>query len=159
MPYRYGGATSSVNIGEATQSRLMSFLTNAVETLGLVGLNSCDFILHHDEIYMLEINPRLSASIDLYKPVEGNLFAAHASACKGEYVTHFEMDGGAKAHQIIYAEDDLMVDFNQQWPEWVCDIPQPNQLIYAGMPICTVIAEAEKPERAKQLVKERAVFI
>jgi len=159
MPYRYGGATSSANIGDATQSRLMSFLTNVVETLGLVGLNSCDFILHHDEIYMLEINPRLSASIDLYRPVEGNLFAAHVSACKGEHVKQLKMDGCAKAHQIIYAKVDWMADANLQWPEWVCDIPQPNQLIYAGMPICTVIAEAEKPERAKQLVKERAVFI
>jgi uncharacterized protein len=159
MPYRYGGATSRVNLDETIKSRLMHFLMGVVKKLGLVGLNSCDFILQHDEIYMLEINPRLSASIDLYRPVEGNLFAAHAAACKGESVKQFVTSASAIAHQIIYATNDLMINDHQHWPDWVCDIPQPNQHISAGMPICTVIAEADKAEQAKQLVKERAVFI
>jgi uncharacterized protein len=160
MPYRYGGATSSVNLDELVKSRLMRFLLEVVKSLGLVGLNSCDFILHQDEIYMLEINPRLSASIDLYKPVEESLFTAHVAACKGESVKQFVASaGGAKAHQIIYAKKDLIINDDQHWPDWVCDIPHPNQYITAGMPICTVIAEADMAEQAKQLVKERAVFI
>jgi uncharacterized protein len=159
MPYRYGGCASKAFLSATTTSHLTGFLTMVVQKLGLLGLNSCDFILHHEDIYMLEINPRLSASMDLYQALDGGLFAAHLAACKGGVVKPVATSANAKAQQVVYAQNDMVISDKQHWPAWVSDIPQAEQQIAAGMPICTVSAEADNMEQAKQLVQTRAVFI
>jgi uncharacterized protein len=158
-PYRYGGAVSHATPTGMNKDSLLNFLQAITDSFELVGLNSCDFILDHDALYVLEINPRLSASVDLYEVVDGNLFSAHINACMQKEVGPLVVSENAKAHQIIYAKKDFEVNESQVWPDWVCDIPQPNAKISAGMPICTVTAKAENAEYAKKLVKERAVFI
>jgi predicted ATP-grasp superfamily ATP-dependent carboligase len=61
--------------------------------------------------------------------------------------------------QVVYAEKIAKVPFDMDWPEWVCDIPQPGSVITAGAPICTVIAEARTAKMAKQKVLQRAASL
>ena len=158
-PYRYGGAVSQATPTGINKESLLDFLQAITDSFELVGLNSCDFILDDDVLYALEINPRLSASIDLYDVIEGNLFSAHIDACMQREVACLTISKEAKAHQIIYAKNDLIVKKDQEWSDWVRDIPQPGSKISAGMPVCTVIAQADNAEKAKKLVKERSVLI
>jgi len=158
-PYRYGGAVSHATPTGLNKESLLNFLQAITDAFRLVGLNSCDFILNHDVLYALEINPRLSASVDLYDVIEGNLLSAHIDACLQREVGLFTVSKKAKAHQVIYAKNDLIVNKSQEWSDWVRDIPQPGSRIAAGMPVCTVIAQADNAYKAKKLVKERLVLI
>jgi predicted ATP-grasp superfamily ATP-dependent carboligase len=65
----------------------------------------------------------------------------------------------SKAHQVVYAEHSLSVKDDIIWPEWVCDVPKLGSRFSVGMPICTVIAEAETASLAKVMVNERALAI
>jgi len=158
-PYRFGGAVSHVELNGNIQNKLTEFIQSITQTLGLKGLNSCDFLVQDNEVFALEINPRLSASLSLYQAKRGKLFAAHAAACLGQLQEWPVVDQSSRAIQIVYANQIAKVPAEMDWPEWVCDIPQPDSVIPAGAPICSVIADARTAKLAKQKVLERAASL
>ncbi|MES2579377.1 MAG: ATP-grasp domain-containing protein [Pseudomonadota bacterium] len=158
-PYRFGGLVSHTILSEVVQNKLREFLQLITEKLALKGLNSCDCLVQNDDVLMLEINPRLSASVGLYQAKRGNLFASHVAACLGQLDSWPVAGKESRALQIIYANKTEKVPAEMNWPEWVCDVPQPNSVIPAGAPICSVIAEARTARLAKQKVLERAASL
>jgi uncharacterized protein len=155
FPYRYGGAVGHFPISEKVKNTIETFVQNATIYLKLRGLNSADFIVDGDEVYALEINPRLSATLDLYRAKKGDLFAAHVAACLGRLEDWPIIDKHARAHFVVYAYEAVSVPATMDWPDWVRDIPQPNSEIPADAPICTVVADARTAKRAKQKLFER----
>ena len=127
----------------------------ATQHFGLRGINSCDFLVHDDSVYMLEINPRLSASLQLHQAKKGDLFAAHVQACLNQQIDWPVVDKQSRAMQIIYANKTVLVPAEMDWPDWVADIPQLLSEITAGSPICTVITEARTAKLAKQKLLQR----
>ncbi|MES2501491.1 MAG: ATP-grasp domain-containing protein [Pseudomonadota bacterium] len=159
FPYRFGGAVSQIELSEAVQHKLTAFVMSITKELGLKGLNSCDCIVHDEDVFMLEINPRLSASVGLYEAKRSNLFEAHVASCLGRLSEWPIADKQSRAMQIIYANKIAKVPLDMDWPEWVCDIPQPNSVIPTGMPICSVMADARTAKLAKQKVLQRAASL
>jgi len=156
-PFRYGGAVSNIDISEMAKVRFEHYVNQLSKAIGLVGLNSCDAICDGDRIYVLEINPRLSATMDLYTDYQ--LFKKHMAAGNGEMV-EFEQDfTKSHAQYVIYAEHAMTIKGDIVWPAWVYDRPVAGSFLTAGMPVCTVVAEAETAEQAKYLVLERAVLM
>ena len=163
LPYRFGGAVSHADLSENVKATVTEFIAKATLFFGLKGINSCDFLLHENKVYMLEINPRLSASLQLYSAKKSDLFAAHMQACVGELKQWPTVEKQAKAMHIVYANIaanmPIKVPENMDWPDWVCDIPQPNSEIAAGAPICTVLADARIAKLARKKVMQRVALL
>ena len=159
QPYRFGGAVSHAELNESVKKVISEIVAKATAFFGLNGINSCDFLLHDNAIYMLEINPRLSATVGLYACKKGNLFAAHVQACEGNLQCWPVVEKQAHAMHIVYANNTANVPIDMDWPDWVSDIPQPNSEIPAGAPICTVLADARSAKLAKQKVLQRAASL
>jgi uncharacterized protein len=160
LPYRYGGVVGHFPLPEKVKNIIEQFVQNAAKHLQLRGLNSADFIVDGEDVYALEINPRLSASFDCYKAKKGDLFAAHVAACMGDLqdwpINDWPViDKHARAHFVVYAHEAVSVPPDMTWPDWVRDMPQNGADIAAGEPICTVIADARTAKRAKQKLFER----
>lgn len=165
MPYRYGGAVSHWPLPKSIQQQLICAAQKLTEAVGLRGLNSLDAMLQEEQLWVLEVNPRLSASFDLYamnleqtnldQTNSGSLFDVHLNACHGE-LSHWQPVKQAKAHHIVYAPWRLQAPETTFWPEWVADLPLPNSLIPADHPVCTVLAVADDAEAARDLVLSRA---
>ena len=153
-PFRYSGAVSHVNISNLAKVRFEAYVSRLSQAIGLVGLNSCDAICDGDEIYLLEINPRLSATVGLY--VNDHLLEKHIAAVQGHAIESEHVCKESHAHQIIYTEHAVTLQDDIMWPDWVLDRPKYGSSIEAGMPICTVIAQAETADQAKKLANERA---
>ncbi len=154
-PFRYGGAVSNVAMNDEAKARLEQYVNQLSQAIGLVGLNSCDAICDGDAIYVLEINPRLSATMGLYTDYQ--LFEKHIAAFDGNAVEFEQGDTKNHAQYVIYAECEMTIKDDITWPAWVYDRPVSGSFLVAGMPVCTVIAEAETVEHAIGLVHERAV--
>ena len=158
--YRYGGAVSQIELSDLAKFRFTTYVSQLAKNLGLVGLNSCDAICDGDDIFILEINPRLSASIDLYRHMD--LLKAHIDysqiSMDGATIQYNGMDIKSCAHKVVYSDGDLTVDDKLVWPEWVSDIPK-NLFFSIGEPICTVHAAAKTALLAKQMVNERATIL
>ena len=76
--------------------------------LGLVGLNSADFLVSADAVWLLEVNPRPGATLDVFEPDEGALFAHHVAACDGR-LTPSSPSLMIKAAEIVYAPYDIVL--------------------------------------------------
>jgi uncharacterized protein len=70
--FAFSGITHAVPFSTQERALLDEWLTRLVPTLGLKGLNSLDFLKTEQGLTVLEINPRPSASMQLY---EGPLLA------------------------------------------------------------------------------------
>ncbi len=158
-PYCYGGAVSSISLPEGVRAWIATVLGRLVYATGLVGLNGLDFILDDDEPYVLEINPRPTATIDLYDAdIEGGLLALHLQACRGE-LPEIQQSDRSRAHAIVYATDALRVPAGMHWPEWCTDIPESGSLIPAGAPICSVHAHAASSAQTRDMAMVRCGFM
>jgi predicted ATP-grasp superfamily ATP-dependent carboligase len=138
---------------------MVDLLTRAVAQLAnvasLVGLNSLDFHVDGERLWLLDVNPRPGATLDIFEPPKQSLFGLHIAACAGKLATTPIYPPGAKAAAIAYADDDIPSVPALEWPKWTADRPQPGSAVKAGEPLCTVYACASDAAVAKALTEER----
>jgi predicted ATP-grasp superfamily ATP-dependent carboligase len=160
-PFLYGGALGAAVPGTRIAAQVGVALERLVSATGLVGLNGLDFIVdEHEHVQVLEINPRPTATLDLYDAdCDGGLFEWHLSACRGVLPRAVQRTGIARATAVVYAAQPLRVPDDLVWPEWASDRPRPGIWISLGAPVCTVRAEAGGRETAYRLVQERQQLI
>jgi predicted ATP-grasp superfamily ATP-dependent carboligase len=166
MPFRYGGAVGSFDLPKLLQEQLIDAAKKLTQKFGLIGLNSMDAVVQNGVAYVLEINPRLSATFDLYTNLDFNLFNLHVEICLQHSTLPKSVEPlkQAQAHAIVYAEQNTDVSAEINWPDWTVDTPHhANQFqhvkILAGEPICTALAYADNSEDAKQLVQSRVKIL
>lgn len=158
-PFQYGGAASQLKISDSVLEEFKRFIALATLHFGLKGLNSVDALLEDGQLVYLEINPRLSATMDLYATQEGSLLTSHLAAFQSNNIHFPKLLNEPKAHHIVYATTLINTQIARNWPEWVCDIPDTPQRFEVGMPICTVISNANTTQAAKKLARIRAASL
>lgn len=154
-PYRYGGIVGNANLPSAIKLALQSTAQKITAAFSLRGLNSLDVIWNDEQFWVLEINPRLSSTLDLYQSKESNLFALHVQAVGGDLSQFPTISSCSRARNVLYAAQDLLIPEDFSWPEWTADIPMPLSCIPHAQPICTVLAEADHAGDAQALVLSR----
>jgi predicted ATP-grasp superfamily ATP-dependent carboligase len=154
-PFRYGGAAGPIDIGPAQSGEIASSIASITSELGLVGLNSADFLISADAIWLLEINPRPGATLDVFEPGDGALFAHHVAACDG-HLKSYSSDLAFKAAEVVYAPYDIELREEPDWPDWVADRPSTGTRIAAGDPLCTALACGATVDLARSRANDRA---
>ena len=140
-PYRYGGAAGPVHLDTAVELRMIGAVEAVTGALGLVGLLSFDFLLAGNEPLLLEVNPRPSATLDIFDDPAGRLLRGHVAACRGERVALVpHAPQPAKAAAILYADRGPLSIDRMDWPTWTADRPAPATRILSHRPVATVFA-------------------
>ncbi|MBK8335606.1 MAG: ATP-grasp domain-containing protein [Sterolibacteriaceae bacterium] len=140
-PFAYGGAVSRVEVSPEIRAELSSKVNQLVALAGLVGLNGIDFVVDRDAFWVLEVNPRPTATLELYDPdFADGLLAAHVAVCLGEPIRLEQVWGPVRGHAIVFAPTGFRVPPYWQPESWCSDIPCPDVPIAPGMPICSVRA-------------------
>jgi predicted ATP-grasp superfamily ATP-dependent carboligase len=154
--FAYAGAVTVDDLPKAAGAAVWRAAEQLTGSLGLRGLNGLDFILEGDTAYVLELNPRPTATLDLYdQGIPCGLFTQHVQACGGRFEMGSVPHSGARAHAIVYATGAWRVPHAFAWPEWATDIPASGSVIAAGAPICTVHAGGASTQAARELVLAR----
>jgi predicted ATP-grasp superfamily ATP-dependent carboligase len=163
MPYRFAGAVSNTVLPRQVQQQFIEAAEKLTTVLGLKGMNSLDAVLEGEQLWIIELNPRLSATFHLYP----NLLQVHMQASTGELKElPNELDlakmSTSKAELIVYADQVLNIPVNFSWPDWVADIPNfenESIKIAENEPICTVFAEAQDASAAQLLVLQKTKIL
>lgn len=175
QPFRFGGIASQAELTNACKNQLSEIVNKLSTHFQLVGLNSLDVVIRNEEIFVLEINPRLSASVELYAQdcldCCIDLIGLHVACCKGKPLAASvrsqlgklcQQIKSARALQVLYAEKDMTISATNDWPDWVKDRPfikTPDELNYVNlvkeMPICTVNSQGKSVLSAKSILKTR----
>jgi uncharacterized protein len=158
-PFRYGGAVRPAVLPAAMADALTDAVQRLAAAVPLVGLNSVDFLLDADAFWLLEINPRPGATLDIFEPAETSLFALHMAASRGLLPSRPPTLAGAAAAAIAYAPHDLASVPAMDWPDWTADRQNAGTAVQAGQPVCTVLATASTAAEARELVEQRVATI
>ena len=157
-PFRYGGAAGPVDLGAERNEDIEHAVRRLGREFGLVGLNSADFLVSDDAAWLIEINPRPGATLDVFDSDQDPLLAIHVAACDGRMPTPAQRTA-RKAAQLVYAAFEGTLHFESSLPDWTADRPARGTRIKAGDPLCTVLASAWSVGEARRLIDERAVQI
>jgi predicted ATP-grasp superfamily ATP-dependent carboligase len=152
-PFRYGGAARPAALTPAEAAALGEAAARIAAAVGLVGLNSADFLLRPDGFDLLEINPRPGASLDVFD--RAPLFALHLAACAGHLPARPPAPGPAAAAMVVYAPRALVVRERFAWPDWASDRERAGP-VPAAAPLCTVRAEGADAAAARAEAERRA---
>lgn len=143
--YAYAGA-ARLQDAALTQAA-HALLKQLLPALGLVGINSIDAVWHAGRLHVLEVNPRLSASMRLYANLP--LIQAHLNSCQSRGVlSQLQPVSGEARHCIAYATSEIDLT-NLYLPLWVEDRPQGGS-VAAGQPLCSLYAEGETEMQVQQ---------
>jgi predicted ATP-grasp superfamily ATP-dependent carboligase len=154
--WRYGGAVRPAALSEAVKSEMVRAVALTASAFGLKGLASADFVLKENQPFLLEINPRPGATLDVFAGAAKPLLGLHLEAVTlGKLPRETLAIAGAAASAVVHAPNGLIVPRSMIWPAWAADLPKPGERIDKQCPICTVLARAGTRGRAKRLVETR----
>jgi predicted ATP-grasp superfamily ATP-dependent carboligase len=118
-------------------------------TFGLVGVNGFDFILADRQVWLLEVNPRYSASMELIERAYGlPVFDLHVRAVLEGHLPTFDLAlrlgrGPFVAKGILYAQQTFRAPDTRDWlGRGIRDVPHPGEEMPRGGPVCTLFATA-----------------
>ena len=174
--YAYQGSYGPISLSSELLAKLQRFATLVGAESGLLGLWQADFLLHDNELTLLEINPRWSASMDLLDVCNGIPLVQihHACVCdhlseeRFSYVASQCFDQAKNARNtmlgklIVYSPKSFVVTSIQSdkwWTQrWSCgmnfaakrfqfaDIPNAGTSVAQGDPLLTVVVPGCSPE-------------
>jgi predicted ATP-grasp superfamily ATP-dependent carboligase len=176
-PFRYAGNVGPVEPAPELRLDLLRIGLVLGEQCGLLGLFGVDFVLHDGRPWVVEVNPRYPASVEVLELATGVLaLPLHRMAFDPEadperrIATGWPVIGKA----VLYAphrlamppydptrvlssalRDDLRVA-RQGSGVHLADIPATGEVIERGWPVLTILAEAESRERCLTELKKRA---
>jgi len=153
-PFRLGSIETPWLISSTYQDKIEFAINKITPEVSLLGLNSLDFIISDKgKLVLLEINPRPSASAELFNN-KADLFQQHLDACNGLLPSMaIVMPTEKRALHYIYASSDVMIPFEMIWPAECHDLPISGSHIHNGSPICTVVIDVKEKQSSNNLSK------
>jgi predicted ATP-grasp superfamily ATP-dependent carboligase len=160
-PFVFQGALGPVDLHPEVARSVRSAAARLARHLGLVGLNSMDFLVAGERISVIEINPRPSATMQLHdRRVPSGLMHAHVRACTSGLLPSQAPTGATSVRgvRIVYADRDLLATSRTRQClhqlGWCHDIGRAGTRTGSGEPLCSVSAEAgSEAEVLEQLAK------
>jgi predicted ATP-grasp superfamily ATP-dependent carboligase len=153
-PYRYAGAAGPARLDAAAEAQMTRAASSVAAALGLRGLISFDFVVSAGEASLLEVNPRPSATIDVFDSPDGALLNAHIAACRGD-AARLPSAQPPRATAILYADAGPLRIGHVDWPSWTADRPMPQTRIPRYRPIATVLAGGDSVAAAQRMCRQR----
>ena len=158
LPCVYKGLIANIDLEEKSRDLIIDYVTLITNHFKLIGVFSVDLIVQAGAVFVLEVNPRISASYELYERIYSplNLVDAHIRVCEGERfskpraglrLSSLELSDLKCGHFIVYARKDCIVPERLDWPPWAKDRPAPLTAIGRSQPVCSVHACAARRER------------
>ena len=130
---------SLVLLGEVLRSRF-----------GLLGLVGADLVIEGDRVWLLEINPRYTASVEVLERAKGqSAIEAHVACFTGATIGSWSTQGASPhAKAILFAKQDVIISdefhlwaMKQNAKGRVSDIPHAGESITAGSPVVTLYGD------------------
>jgi uncharacterized protein len=130
--------------------RLRAVCAEVAARFGVRGAFGVDAIWDGRQAWVLEVNPRPPAGLELFGP---GSFAAHVRGARGLGLPIADTPPAttcARVKLVLFANHDLRAPDPGWWPAGlVRDIPHAGETIKRGAPVCTLIsASAGAPEVA-----------
>jgi predicted ATP-grasp superfamily ATP-dependent carboligase len=127
--------------------RLEAVCQTVAPRFGVPGAFGVDAIWDSRELWVLEVNPRPTASLELFA---SGAFDAHVRGARGVSLPTSALPHAvrcAKVKLVLFADRDLRAPDPAWWPPGlVRDIPHRDEPIARGAPLCTLVSATAEPD-------------
>lgn len=163
-PFEYAGSIGPLSLPSAMTARVQALGTLLTVEFGLRGLFGIDWIDHHGEVYLIEVNPRSTASFEVIEPtLPDPVFHYHAKAFESSsdaYVVPLP----SKVHRvtgklILFAPYSGVLSHDAPSYQFIenevgfADVPRRGTTISKGFPILTILTRGA----CENSVRERLI--
>lgn len=155
FPYAYSGAINTVELTDDQKLIATGYANILAREFDLIGLNGIDYILYDDSVYVLEINPRIPATFELYETRQGDLIKQHIDACTTKKIDSNKWHHLLRAHAIVYAPELIQIPESFSWPLWTADRPHPQEQINKHEPVCSVFSGGKNVAQVRNIIHTR----
>jgi len=151
-PFRFCGAVAPARITTTATQTISEIGSALTQWAGLTGLFGCDFVLNSEGPFLLEVNPRYTAAMELWEILyEPTLIGDHVRACKNGLLPELttSIPQGNVLKLILYAPQPTVVperleEVLQGVPNaWLADLPDAGTSIDYDHPVCTLLVSGE----------------
>ena len=156
--FLYGGGIFPAPLTSDAARILEKFGARVTAASGMTGWWGADFILNDEALWLLEINPRPTATAALFGKLRGaDLVAAQMSLDAAAHIPRTD-DAGVAGNRVIYARTGFIFRGSAGWfAKNARDIPQEGSVIKKGAPVLTLYAEATTAADCLALLEKEAV--
>jgi uncharacterized protein len=159
--FRYAGNVGPVEVSPGVRDELVRVGQALGDGCDLLGLFGVDFVEHDGRPWVVEVNPRYPASVEVLERATGLVALSHHRSAFGPAappITAPAPGGPVAGKAILYAPRRVVVptaigdlrrpDFRPGNPNArYADIPHHGEVIEAGWPVLTVLADgSDQPE-------------
>jgi predicted ATP-grasp superfamily ATP-dependent carboligase len=136
----------------------------------LCGLFGIDFIFDGERVWLIEVNPRVTAAVEVVERITGNnLLAEHLAAFKFHSDPLRQIAKPAAGKVILYAKqpltisrvlsEKLLADARPRHSPQLADIPNPDTSIAVGEPILSMLADGTDIATVERELRERVAAL
>lgn len=147
--------------GEKILGKLRELTRFLTREFNLCGVNGIDFILRDGEVYVTEVNPRYTASMEIVETAYGlPLFHLHLRSVLHSELPEFDLEkelrpGRFVGKSYLFAERDVTIPDTTDWmASGIRDVPENGEEIRRGGPVCTLLVDgATREETLAELMR------
>jgi predicted ATP-grasp superfamily ATP-dependent carboligase len=170
--FQYCGSIGQLPVSDAVRSTVEQIGQVLTEEFELTGLFGVDFVLDGDNVWIIEVNPRYTASVEICERATGiDAITAHVAGIShvpvqrliassvASPLTHGKATLFAKRDieiSPIFADMSLAEALRTPWPK-LADISPAGTRVEAGRPILTVFVEGRDVNDVEQRLRERVL--
>ncbi len=153
--FLYGGGLFPFALEKDVARRLELFGARAAKESGMSGFWGADFMLNGEGLWLLEINPRPTATSALFMQRNGiDGIAAQQAAVEGRphdlRPTANPGADGIIGNRVLYAEREFVFGGAEEWyAAGARDVPRDGSMIKAGAPVMTFYAAAASADACR----------
>ncbi len=162
QPFRYGGALAHAAcephpLPAAILAEVEDAALRIAAATGVAGLASADFLSDGEGWWLMEVNPRPGATLDVLDRRATPLLAAHVDACLSARTPPSigAPPEDAAASAICYALADHAPVPAVAWPAHIRDRPAAGSTVRRDTPLCTVFATGANGAEARAALDAR----
>ncbi|MFM0719743.1 ATP-grasp domain-containing protein [Paraburkholderia strydomiana] len=174
LAFVHAGSIGPIDVPPQVAARVQSALDALCARTGLIGLNSCDFLLDGDALELLEINARPSSTMALYETASPDawphgLLQCHLDACRFDRLPSNRSAALAReprwrtGQRVLFAPAPFTVsaEFSDAClRDRQCrDVPMPGTRVEAGQPVCTLLVRAASVDAVRRALDAQRALV
>jgi predicted ATP-grasp superfamily ATP-dependent carboligase len=168
--FNYCGTLATWNLPETAIDVLNSIGISLAVTTRLRGIFGIDFIFDGERVWLIEVNPRVTAAVEVVERTTGNnLLAEHLATFKVHSDPLRQIAKPTAGKVILYAKhplavsrslsEKLLADAGPRHSPQLADIPNPDTPIAVGEPILTMLADGTDIATVEAELRERVAAL
>ncbi|QVL30872.1 ATP-grasp domain-containing protein [Telmatocola sphagniphila] len=156
--FLYAGNIGPLPVNEELKRQLQAMGDAVAHECGLRGLFGIDFLLHQEQAYLVEVNPRYTAAVELYERVTDYPLLRDHLACfeKGQISAELANGKMVEGKAILYARVDFPFPHGRELDASWADLPRAGQPQKAGWPVCMRFASGADAAEVLKKLQQRA---